>query len=225
MKTSQEFLLEQVKAVRQRLHWTSHYSGNLGVMRFSTPNKQSNTMIVGASYSIFYDVLDVVRQGFKNTWVVTTAETRHKIGNKASKNYQIYAHQVREVEGENAVAFNAYWAPLQANRNNDSEFLLVNFLQKYTNLTDGTALQDIEILTELPPCSSCLHVINEFLKKNNKAILRLYHLRPATNTTMASAHPRLSIVQIPSFEPLTRLLPVALAVTGLYSTPEEEKNL
>lgn len=218
MKLDPDFLVSQVSALRQRLPWTIRYEGNLGVMRFCTLRKQSHAMIVGASYSIFYDVLNVMRADFENAWSVTTAETREKIGKKASKHFQIYAHEVREFQGEDAIAFSAFVPPLQPNRNNDSEFLLINFLQKYIKLKDGGTITSVEILTELPPCSSCIHVLQEFLKKNKRTLLHLYHLSPERHPHRTSLHSRLSMTQVPSYAPLTRLRPSVLAVKALLDT-------
>lgn len=94
---------------------------------------------------------------------------------KPSPNYQIYAHVMKECEGEDAVIINRKYNPEDLRRYNDSENLIINLFEYLVTEYNEVDFTELHLFSELPPCKSCTGIINSFVQFHPEIKVRVYY--------------------------------------------------
>ncbi|WP_246793978.1 deaminase domain-containing protein [Burkholderia perseverans] len=198
MDTIASILNADLARFRQYIPANAAFPGNIGVFRFVPDETTSFAQPPDAPYSFGADVFgervfgasfmiyDAIREGVRDDFaegctIVTNAVT----GTDDDDNplgYVIYEHEIKPVEGESASLVDEYYPAATARRIYDSEYLLANYVQREIDrrhLSSGVW----HLLTELPPCKSCVGVLDGFLNGNGGVYLRVYHLKPGNQST------------------------------------------
>jgi hypothetical protein len=184
-------------------------TGNLGTFRIYDPQSGNSygKKVFGASYQLYQNMRDAIRTaGEVDYQIITNAVTATdfmsgpsgKEGVEVPLGYVIYRHVIKEFEGEDAyIVPETYPAtPTQNNkRNYDSEYFILNHAQEVINQLDPAAAVIIELLTELPPCSSCTVIIIDFLNNNPNATISVFHTKK-NSPAAGIAHPRASLTKV-----------------------------
>lgn len=178
--------LETLRDLNSALQQT----GNLGTFRMYHPQLLNSygKKIFGASYLLYQEMRDAIRTaGALDYQIITNAVTAtefvpNPFGEEKVEvplGYLIYRHVIKEFEGENArIVPETYAATPTGNnqRNYDSEYFILNHAQEVIDQERPEAVT-IELLTELPPCSSCTKIIIDFLNKNPTATISVFHTK------------------------------------------------
>jgi hypothetical protein len=183
-------------------------TGNLGTFRIYHPQSLNSygKKVFGASYLLYQELRDAIRTaGAVDYQIITNAVIATEFvpdpfGEEKVEvplGYAIYRHVIKEFEGENAFIVPEIYAATPSGdnqRNYDSEYFILNHAQEVIDHERPGAVT-IELLTELPPCSSCTKIIINFLKNNPTATISVFHTK-GSSPAAGIAHNRASLSKV-----------------------------
>ncbi|MBI0330166.1 deaminase domain-containing protein [Burkholderia plantarii] len=198
MDTIASILKADLARFRQYIPANAQFPGNIGVFRFVPDQTTSfgqppdapyafgadvfGERVFGASYLVYDEIRDGIRDDFAEGCTIVTNAVTGTDDDENPVGFVIYEHAIKPIEGECASLINACHPAATKWRIYDSEYLLANYVQREIDRRDlSTGVW--HLLTELPPCRSCVGVLDGFLKANGGVYLRVYHVKPGNQST------------------------------------------